>query len=326
MDEEIQQPEPKISDVEIILIGLFYLIIDLIDLIPIAGDITDIIVAPMGFYYWMKGLNGTTFIVSEIIELIPLLQEIPTRVIGWGITVYIDRHPKLEAAIGTATKVAEALEGNVEGAEAESAAAGKVGSTSQAAKTTEPGTIDMTETRPGELSHPSQTEGVAPTEESPRGKPSEESAGQGNARPSETSTERGGGQSVEAGDDSQSPEGANRPTEEERRKQAADARYGEITTPEAEKNPIDVAKQKELGDEVPIRKSETPKNEPQEADPRESESTRYLRERFAREQAKQQKAREIREDFEKPKQLQNVTSINERQNKEEDGNALGKAA
>jgi hypothetical protein len=147
-----------------------------------------------------------------------------------------------------------------------------------------------------------------------------------NTKPSEKSTERGNAQNVQAGEENQSPEDVNQPTKEERRRQAADARYGEITTPEAEKNPIDVAKQEELGDEVQARKSETPNNEPRAEDPRESESTRYLRERFAREQAKQQKARDVRDEFEKPKQPQNVTPINERQTKNEDRNALDKAA
>src|ERR1700733_5389074 len=114
MDEEIQKPEPKISDVEIILIGIFYLGLDAIDFIPAAGDITDVIAAPMGFYYWMKGLNGTAFIASEVIEAIPGAQEIPfVRTVTWAINIWLDRHPKLEATLATV----EAFEGGAEALE-----------------------------------------------------------------------------------------------------------------------------------------------------------------------------------------------------------------
>lgn len=116
MDEEIQKPEPKISDVEIILIGVFYLGLDAIDLIPAAGDITDVIAAPMGFYYWMKGLNGTAFLASEAIEAIPGAQEIPfVRTITWGINIWLDRHPKLQATFATVEAVGGAVGGATEG-------------------------------------------------------------------------------------------------------------------------------------------------------------------------------------------------------------------
>lgn len=114
MDEEAQLSRPKISEVEIVGIGLLYFIFDLVDLIPVAGDITDVVAAPMGLYYWMKGINGITFLVAEVLDLIPGIQEIPSRTIGWGITVWLDRHPKLEARLATVTAVAGALEGDVE--------------------------------------------------------------------------------------------------------------------------------------------------------------------------------------------------------------------
>jgi hypothetical protein len=319
MDEEIQQPEPKISDVEIVLVGLFYVALDAIDLIPIAGEITDMIAAPMGFYYWSKGLSGTAFLAAEVLDLIPIVQAIPSRTISWGATVYIDRHPKLEAALGSATKIAGALEGDVEGAES-AASEAQEAAAKRSATISEGGTASIDARVPA-------AGGVAATqEEDGSGATGAGETKSDNAKPSEKSTERGNVQDVQTGEDNQSPENANQPTEEERRKQATDARYGEITTPEAEKNPIDVAKQEELGDEVQARKSETPNNELAAEDPRESESTRYLRERFAREQAKQQKAREGRDEFEKPKRPQNVTPINERQTQNEDRNALDKAA
>src|SRR5665213_3066891 len=131
MDEEIQQPEaePKISDVEIILIGLFFATLDLIDLIPIAGDITDVVAAPMGFYYWMKGINATTFIVAEVLDLIPGIQEFPSRTIGWGITVWLDRHPKIEGKLGAGIAFAGALEGEVSDGAADEAGAAEAEAT-----------------------------------------------------------------------------------------------------------------------------------------------------------------------------------------------------
>ena len=110
MDDE-QQLEPKISTAEIVLIGAFYGILDVIDIIPIAGDITDIIAAPMFLYYSSKGISGIPFLVSEILDAIPLTQEFPSRTIGWIVTVVIDRNPKLEAQLQTAAAVAGAVEG-----------------------------------------------------------------------------------------------------------------------------------------------------------------------------------------------------------------------
>lgn len=116
MDEEIQKPEPKISDVEIVLIGIFYFGLDIVDFIPTVGDVTDLVASPMGFYYWMKGINGTAFLASEVIEAVPGAQELPfVRTITWGINIWLDRHPKLTAAFATV----EAIEGGVDALQSE---------------------------------------------------------------------------------------------------------------------------------------------------------------------------------------------------------------
>jgi hypothetical protein len=83
--------QPKISLPEIILIGLFFVILDAIDLIPFAGDLDDVFAAPLGAYYLIKGINGIAFWVSWLLKLIPGFQELPLRTLSWAITVGIDR-------------------------------------------------------------------------------------------------------------------------------------------------------------------------------------------------------------------------------------------
>jgi hypothetical protein len=180
MDEELPKPEPKISEVEIILVGLFFGLLDVIDIIPIAGDITDVIAAPMGLYYWSKGINATAFIAAEILDLIPVAQEIPSRTIGWAITVVLDRSPKLQAKFAPIGRIAGALEGNVEENEAlatesiETPSSTTGRSTKTINRESQGTTIDMTQAEDGSYGYE-------------RGEQAESQ----NARPSEKSTERG---------------------------------------------------------------------------------------------------------------------------------------
>jgi hypothetical protein len=271
MDEEIQKPEPKISDVEIILIGLFYLFLDAIDFIPAAGDITDVIAAPMGFYYWQKGLNGITFIVAEIIEAIPGLQEFPfIRIITWGITVVIDRSPKLQASLATVEAVEGALD-TLEGA----GAAGAEGISER---------------------------GIAAETTTPRGEAGQGSAAQapasgGNNRPSDENTERdvnknetegereatSRGQVVQNEDEApgQSDLGAgdqgksNEEKQEDEKKEEAEKklRQGAEILPEEEAMKADFPEEEALKSNAQA---------PQEQD----DNQRKLDERYAREQAK----------------------------------------
>jgi hypothetical protein len=115
-----EKAQPKISLPEIILIGLFLGILDAIDLIPFAGDLTDVFAAPLVFYYFIKNINGVAYIVSLILDAIPLTQEIPTRSIVWWGTVILDHFApkKLTAALEQVGEIEEGGAG-VEGAEEE---------------------------------------------------------------------------------------------------------------------------------------------------------------------------------------------------------------
>ncbi len=111
-----ERPEPKISTSEAVLIGMFLLILDAIDLIPIAGDLTDVAGAPLILYYYTKHINGVAYIVSEILDLIPIVQEIPSRSIVWWGTVAFDRFApaKVEEAVEKLGEEAEGKEGGGE--------------------------------------------------------------------------------------------------------------------------------------------------------------------------------------------------------------------
>ncbi len=101
--DDAQKPEPKISLVEFIFLGLFIVLIDLIDLVGLLvglplSDITDLFMFPITqFYLFMKGVKGTYMLVGNIIEAIPYIGDLPVRTVVWCITYYIDHHPKLEA-------------------------------------------------------------------------------------------------------------------------------------------------------------------------------------------------------------------------------------
>ncbi len=109
---EEQKPEPKISLVEAILIGIALFLVSIVNLIPLVGDITSPIVGSlMAFYLYMKGLRGTSVVVTNAIGyacgLVPILQALPTELFAWVVTVWIDRHPELEKA----TEMAGAAKG-----------------------------------------------------------------------------------------------------------------------------------------------------------------------------------------------------------------------
>jgi hypothetical protein len=102
MEEEQVSEGPKITITEAILIGSALGILDIIDIIPLAGDITDIAAAPLLFYYNSKGINGIAYGISLGLDLIPGLQEFPTRTIVWIATVLIDHF-----APASVTQIAE---------------------------------------------------------------------------------------------------------------------------------------------------------------------------------------------------------------------------
>lgn len=112
MDDEATA-QPKIPVVDMVLVGLFLAILDVIDLIPLAGDLTDIFAAPLVFYYFFKNINGVSYVVSLVLDAIPGIQEVPTRSIVWWGTVIIDHlaPKKLEQVLEKTGELAQANEG-----------------------------------------------------------------------------------------------------------------------------------------------------------------------------------------------------------------------
>ena len=100
--EEEAKPQPKISDFEVILIGGVCLLFDVIELALLffALDdfwILDTFASAIAIYFWFKGVNAIRYVVTWILELIPWVGGLPLKTIGFAMTVYLDRHPKLAA-------------------------------------------------------------------------------------------------------------------------------------------------------------------------------------------------------------------------------------
>ncbi|TSC95819.1 MAG: hypothetical protein Athens101426_590 [Parcubacteria group bacterium Athens1014_26] len=101
--------EPKISTVEIVFITPLFLLADGIEfLITLSGMVfLNWFVSAIRFpisqiYFRMKGVKGTSMLISSILELIPFFNGLPISTIGWIITIWLDRHPKAEALVKTA--------------------------------------------------------------------------------------------------------------------------------------------------------------------------------------------------------------------------------
>ncbi len=136
MDETPEIHEPKISLPEAMFIGGGILVLDLIDLIPGAGDVTDLFTTPVNFYLYSKGVNGTWFVVSQVLDLFPIVQEFPTRSLAWAALIYLDRNP---SQIGAAVEKIGELEEKAEG----------VGGASEEVATKEAGTVGETAGKTG---------------------------------------------------------------------------------------------------------------------------------------------------------------------------------
>jgi hypothetical protein len=97
-NKESQKSGPKIDLTVGLFVGIIMVIADLIDLIPLAGDLVDICIgAPLQLWLFFEGIRGTFVFIGNIVEAIPILQEFPlTRTITWGVTWFIDNNPKLE--------------------------------------------------------------------------------------------------------------------------------------------------------------------------------------------------------------------------------------
>lgn len=142
MDDEAQKAEPKIGLAIGLFIGIILVIADVIDLIPGAGDIVDIVIGmPLQLFLFFMGVRGVFVLISNFMELIPLLQELPTRSISWVATIIVDRNPKLEQAAQLAARFSGegAEEGLTEAAEAGETAQG-ISETAQMAEQAEAAT------------------------------------------------------------------------------------------------------------------------------------------------------------------------------------------
>jgi hypothetical protein len=142
---ETKKPEAKIHLPLAVFIGLCVILLDVIDLIPFAGDITDVPSLGVNFYLYSIGVSGVMFLVAEVLDLFPVLQEFPTRTIAWIATVLFEwlAPAKLEKAVEKTGEMAEGKEGAaaggvgeaavVEGAQgAEAAEAGEAAATNAA--------------------------------------------------------------------------------------------------------------------------------------------------------------------------------------------------
>jgi hypothetical protein len=101
MDEEL--PQPKISTVEMLLIGFVFVVFDTIGIILVlfALDdfwIIDILTSVIFFYLLIKGVPPMRQLIAWLLELVPWLGALPLLTIGWIATVWLDRHPESGAA------------------------------------------------------------------------------------------------------------------------------------------------------------------------------------------------------------------------------------
>lgn len=224
--QKAEEYEESIKDAKIpITIGLLLffpiLILDIIDLIPIAGDVTDILVLPINYYLNSIGVSGLFFIIAEILDIFPALQEFPSRTIAWVIIVFIDHFaPKTAHKLEEVGEIAQ----SVEGKEGEASVAAKAGGTAATAEETARGAARAE----GAVAEAGQVEGGIATREgtAPETAGAERAAGgavteEGGAAAPEECMETEG--EVEAGEAKKRAEGyermmeteAERPPEEE---------------------------------------------------------------------------------------------------------------
>ncbi len=109
----------KISDPEAVFVIIAIGLVDLVELALVFFGlddfwISDAIAFPLTqIYLRMKGVRGTYELIGNIIELIPYAGWIPFRTLGMIATIYVDRHPRLEAVAGAVGQIAQ--KGNVSG-------------------------------------------------------------------------------------------------------------------------------------------------------------------------------------------------------------------
>jgi hypothetical protein len=245
-----EKAEPKISVSEAVLIGLFLAILDAIDLIPLAGDLTDVAAAPLVLYYFMKNINGTAYIIAWVMDLIPFLQEFPNRSIAWWGTVIFERiaPAKLQSAVEQTGEIAEGKEGGGELEEGEKLGEG-ASEGAEASKNAEQG-VSSAEEAQGWVEAEGM-EGAAPAEG--RGG---EAEGQEAGGETKTQTEEDGGETKNPKEEGRGEEGG--------------AEKEDISETESEKNPIDVEEENLFegsGDDASAKSDEEDESEEETPNP-----------------------------------------------------------
>lgn len=137
MDDEREEGEERISIVLGVFGLLFFLVLDLISLIPFVGDVESLISTLgviIGFVSNVGSSIMATWSIVTVAKFIPGLQEAPLWTFGWIFVWYAENHPSgiagktLEVA-QTATSIEQGVEAVGSGAKAigEEAAAAKKG-------------------------------------------------------------------------------------------------------------------------------------------------------------------------------------------------------
>ena len=86
----------KISTAEAILLIMVGLVADLINWVPIVNWVVAIFMFPITqIYFRMKGIRSNYSLISNLIELIPIVSVLPAYTIAMVATIYVDRHPEL---------------------------------------------------------------------------------------------------------------------------------------------------------------------------------------------------------------------------------------
>ncbi len=128
-EEQESKPEPKIDIAAALFVGVLLLLTDGVDFFfPLAGDVTDVVVGgPLQVFLFLAGVNGAFVLASNIIEAIPILQNIPlVRTLGWIGTIIVDRNPKLQQAAAVAAMAEGKVGGLAEAGEGVAAAEGAI--------------------------------------------------------------------------------------------------------------------------------------------------------------------------------------------------------
>lgn len=118
MDEQTQQPEPKISIVVGVLGTIVCLIADAISFIPIAADVEEapmIVVLFLSVVFKLGGASIGVQVVVDIIKAIPGMQELPLWTPAWLFIWWLENSNSKIAEVGQmALTVAAVAEGDVE--------------------------------------------------------------------------------------------------------------------------------------------------------------------------------------------------------------------